>query len=240
VGGKTGTAQLGGDLAADAWFIGFAQDGDRSVVIAVVVENAGQGHDVAAPIFGRLADIALHHLGEPVEELPATPAAGPASPPAGEVPAPDIVREPGKLEVVQGPGACPETYTGPIGSGVFSWPVDPKFRKLVGDDFTPQHPGIDLGAPVGAPVYAADAGVVVFSNTTDGGYGSVVVVDHGNGYQTLYGHLSQLETYCGAKVEAGALLGLSGATGNVRGPHLHFEIRVTGGFVNPWNYLPPP
>jgi len=156
------------------------------------------------------------------------------------VPAPEIVREPGNLEVVQGPGACPETYTGPVGSGVFTWPVDAKFRVLVGDDFTPQHPGIDLGAPPGAPVYAADAGVVVFSNSTDSGYGNVVVVDHGNGYQTLYGHLSQLETYCGAKVEAGALLGLSGATGNVRGPHLHFEVRVPGGFLNPWNYLPPP
>jgi len=240
VGGKTGTAQVGGGLAPHAWFIGFAQEGDRSVVIAVMLENAGEGHDVAAPIFARLADIAMRHLGEAVEELPGSPATAPENPPAGEVPAPDVVREPGKLEVVQSAGACPETYTGPVGSGVFAWPVDPKFRRLVGDDFTPQHPGIDLGAPPGAPVYATDAGVVVYSNSTNGGYGNVVVVDHGNGYQTLYAHLSQLETYCGAQLQAGALVGLAGATGNVRGPHLHFEIRVPDGFINPWNHLPPP
>ena len=240
VGGKTGTAQLGGSQEAHAWFIGFAQEGDRSVVIAVIVENAGHGADVAAPIFARLADIALRHLGEGVDELPVSSVEAPQSPPPGEAPPPEVAREPGGLEVVQGPGACPETYTGPIGSGVFAWPVDPKFRQLVGDDFTPKHPGIDLAAPPGAPVYAADAGVVIFSNSTEGGYGNAVVVDHGNGYQTLYAHLSQLETYCGAKLETGGLVGLAGATGDVRGPHLHFEIRVPGGFLNPWTYLPQP
>ncbi len=67
-----------------------------------------------------------------------------------------------------------------------------------------------------------------------------MVIDQGNGYQTLYGHLSQVQTYCGAKITAGALIGLAGATGNAFGPHLHFEIRVPGGFVNPWKPLPPP
>jgi peptidoglycan glycosyltransferase len=240
VGGKTGTAQVAGDLLPHAWFIGFAGNGERSVVIAVMVENAGGGHGVAAPIFAQVADIALRHMGEPVDELAGGPVVESGPPPAAAVPAPEVAREPGRLEVVEGPGACPGGYVGPIGSGTFAWPVEPKFRGLVGDDFKAQHPGLDLGASPGAPVYAADAGVVAFSNWTDIGYGNVVVVDHGNGYQTLYAHLSQLETYCGANLEAGGLVGLAGATGQVFGPHLHFEIRVPGGFLNPWPRLPPP
>ena len=80
VGGKTGTAQLGDGEPPHAWFIGFAQGISRTVVIAVVVENAGEGHDVAAPIFARLADAAVRHLGEPVAPLPASTAAGAGSP----------------------------------------------------------------------------------------------------------------------------------------------------------------
>ncbi len=240
VGGKTGTAQLGDGEPPHAWFIGFAQGNGHTVVIAVVVENAGEGHDVAAPIFARLADAAIRHLGEPVAPLPNTAATGSGSPAVSGPPAPDVPRAPNYLNVVGGPGGCPATPPGPVGSGQFVWPVDPQYRKLVGDDFTAVHPGIDLGAGTGVPVHAADAGLVVFSNWTDLGYGNAVVIDHGNGYQTLYGHLSQLQTYCGAKVKAGALIGLAGATGNAYGPHLHFEIRVPGGFVNPWKHLPPP
>jgi peptidoglycan glycosyltransferase len=240
VGGKTGTAQLGDGSPPHAWFIGFAQGNGHTVVIAVVVENAGEGHDVAAPIFARLADAAIRHLGEAVAPVPDSTASGAGSPAASSLPAPDVPRDPKRLDVVGGPGACPAEPPGPKGSGQFVWPVDAQYRKLVGDDFTPIHPGIDLGAATGAPIYAADAGVVVFANWTDLGYGNAVVIDHGNGYQTLYGHLSQLQTYCGAKVKAGGLIGLAGATGNAYGPHLHFEIRVTGGFLNPWKHLPPP
>jgi peptidoglycan glycosyltransferase len=68
VGGKTGTAQLGGNAAPHAWFIGFAEDGERAVAIAVVVENGGSGSQAAAPIFAQVADAAMHHLGEPVAE----------------------------------------------------------------------------------------------------------------------------------------------------------------------------
>ncbi|NLF65632.1 MAG: hypothetical protein GX579_13640, partial [Chloroflexi bacterium] len=73
VGGKTGTAQLGGDQAPHAWFIGFASDGARSVAIAVLVEHGGSGAQTAAPIFAQVADAALRHLGEPVEELLSSP-----------------------------------------------------------------------------------------------------------------------------------------------------------------------
>lgn len=239
VGGKTGTAQVGGNLLPHAWFIGFAESNDRTVVIAVIVENGGEGSAVAAPIFAQVADAALRHLGEGVTEVVAIPTAtgptGPASPPVPEIP-----RDPDKLEVITGSGACPGQYTGPMGSGLFTWPVDVPFRQVVGGDFILIHPGVDLGAPPGAPIYAADAGVVVFANWSDIGYGNTVVIDHGNGFQTLYAHLSQVGTSCGIQVAAGDVIGNAGATGKVFGPHLHFELRVPGGFVNPWKYLPPP
>ena len=239
IGGKTGTAQVGDGSPPHAWFIGFAQANGRTVVIAVVVENAGEGHDVAAPIFARLADAAINHLAEPLAPITGT-AAGVGATPPGSPPAPDLPRDPKSLNILGTPGACAVAQAAPIGSGHFVWPVDPQYRKLVGDDFKASHPGVDLGAPTGVPVHAADSGAVVFAGWSDLGYGNTVVIDHVNGYQTLYAHLSQLQTFCGAKVKAGSVVGLAGATGNAFGPHLHFEIRVAGGFLNPWKNLPPP
>ncbi len=246
VGGKTGTAQLGGDQLPHAWFIGFAETADRSVVISVVLENAGEGHEIAAPVFSRIADVAINQLGRPVGEVTGQ-LGSPQDPPeenqagtATDLPVPDILRDPGKIDIVNGPGTCLGNYEGFPGSGEFSWPVAPEHRSLVGGDFIPGHPGIDLGAPTGAPVYAADSGVVVFANWSGVGYGNTVVLDHGNGFRTLYAHLSQIGTYCGAQVEAGATIGLADNTGNSSGPHLHFEIRVPNGFLNPWDHLPTP
>ncbi|NUM46234.1 MAG: peptidoglycan DD-metalloendopeptidase family protein [Anaerolineales bacterium] len=242
VGGKTGTAQVGGDRLPHAWFLGFAESEERSVVIAVMVENAGEGHTVAAPLFAQIADVAVNHLGEPVTEIVDAPtdsgeASGATTP---TLPPPDILHDTSKLDIVDGPGTCQGGYDIPPGLGSFLWPVDPPFRKLVGDDFIPRHPGIDLGTPPGSAVYASDEGVVVFANWSAVGYGNVVVLDHGNGFRTLYAHLSQIATSCGAFLQPGDLLGLSGSTGNSSGPHLHYEIRVPEGFLNPWTWLPPP
>jgi murein DD-endopeptidase MepM/ murein hydrolase activator NlpD len=82
--------------------------------------------------------------------------------------------------------------------------------------------------------------VVVFAGWATGGYGNMVMIDHGNGYQTLYAHLSQVSTQCGRSVAQGALIGYSGSTGNSTGPHLHFEVRYQGGFISPWFVLPGP
>jgi murein DD-endopeptidase MepM/ murein hydrolase activator NlpD len=125
-----------------------------------------------------------------------------------------------------------------VGSGKFIWPS--VYQALSGGSFREGHPGIDLSTPAGTPVYAADAGLVIFAGWTGVGYGNTVVIDHGNGYRTLYGHLSQVSTYCGAKVQAGKLIGLSGSTGNSTGPHLHFEVRVPGGYLDPLKVLPTP
>ncbi|MCK5430763.1 MAG: M23 family metallopeptidase, partial [Anaerolineales bacterium] len=98
----------------------------------------------------------------------------------------------------------------------------------------------DIAAGDGAQIYAADSGVVVFSGWATGGYGYMIMIDHGNGYQTLYAHLSSVNVSCGQSVGRGQTIGYSGNTGNSTGAHLHFEVRFQGGFVNPWYVLPAP
>ena len=94
------------------------------------------------------------------------------------------------------------------------------------------HTGIDLSAPMGTPVYAANTGPVLFSGFSRWGYGETVVLAHGI-WSTLYGHLSQRNAGCGAVASVGTVIGLVGSTGNSSGPHLHFEIRVNDQPVNP-------
>jgi murein DD-endopeptidase MepM/ murein hydrolase activator NlpD len=133
-------------------------------------------------------------------------------------------------------GQCPGGYSGAVGTGFFVWPADNRF--LSGYDFTPIHRGLDIKAVLGAPLYAADSGVIVYAGPTNRGYGNLVVIDHGNGYQTVYAHLSQWNVTCGESVFQGNIIGLSGSTGNSSGPHLHFEVRYNGSYVNPWTILP--
>jgi murein DD-endopeptidase MepM/ murein hydrolase activator NlpD len=137
-----------------------------------------------------------------------------------------------------GAGTCSGGYEGAFGTGSFIWPADNHY--LSGNDYWSGHLGIDIAAGEGAPVYAADSGVVVFSGWALGGYGNMVMIDHGNGYQTLYGHMSSVVATCGRSVTKGVIIGYAGSTGNATGPHLHFEVRYQGGFVNPWYVLPAP
>ncbi|MCS6911386.1 MAG: M23 family metallopeptidase, partial [Anaerolineales bacterium] len=102
------------------------------------------------------------------------------------------------------------------------------------------HPGLDLGGEYDEPIYAADSGVVVYSGWNTYGYGNTVILDHGNGWHTLYAHFNSVLVTCGEAVTQGQIIGLAGSTGRSTGPHLHFEMRLGGGYVNPWNYLPPP
>jgi murein DD-endopeptidase MepM/ murein hydrolase activator NlpD len=139
---------------------------------------------------------------------------------------------------VLGAGACPGGYEGAYGTGTFVWPA--VNRYVVGNDYWSGHLGIDIGAGMGASIYAADSGVIVFAGPAFGGYGNMIMIDHGNGYQTLYAHLSRVSTWCGASVSQGQMIGAAGSTGNSSGPHLHFEVRYMGGFINPWFVLPPP
>jgi murein DD-endopeptidase MepM/ murein hydrolase activator NlpD len=129
-----------------------------------------------------------------------------------------------------------DTSTGTaFGSGAFVWPT--VNHSISGNDYWSGHLGIDIAAATGAPVYASDSGVVVYSGSISGGYGLMVMIDHGNGFHTLYAHLSTLVARCGANVIQGQTIAYSGSTGNSTGPHLHFEIRYGGAFVNPHDYV---
>ena len=100
------------------------------------------------------------------------------------------------------------------------------------------HNGIDFTAPTGTPIRAAHDGVVVIA-APQGGYGNTVVIDHGNGVGTLYGHMSAFTVREGDVVRRGDIVGAVGSTGLSTGPHLHFEVRREGQPVNPLPYLAP-
>ncbi|MEA3438920.1 MAG: M23 family metallopeptidase [Chloroflexota bacterium] len=152
--------------------------------------------------------------------------------------APEIPREDPSVARVLGPGVCESVSTGAIGIGTFVWPADK--HTVSGFDFNPNanHSGIDIDGGAGDNVYAADSGVVVYAGWNNWGYGNVLVVNHGNGWQTLYAHLNALYAGCGESVFQGSAIGAIGSTGNSTGPHLHYEMMYNGVKVNPWDYLP--
>ena len=126
---------------------------------------------------------------------------------------------------------------GAVGGGGFTWPAANHF--LSGNDYWSGHLGIDISAGEGAAVYAADSGVVTMAQGGyNYGYGNVVQIDHGNGYSTVYAHLSAFFVSVCQSVSAGQQIATSGNTGNSQGAHLHFEVRQNGGFINPWFVLP--
>ena len=98
------------------------------------------------------------------------------------------------------------------------------------------HTGIDIGAPTGTSIKAASSGTVTFAGWK-GSLGNLVVLSHGNGIQTYYGHCSKLLVSAGQKVSAGQLIAKVGSTGRSTGSHLHFEIRVNGSSINPQGYI---
>ncbi|MCB0119113.1 MAG: M23 family metallopeptidase [Anaerolineales bacterium] len=150
-----------------------------------------------------------------------------------------VTRENPASARVLGEGACDPVSGGAIGYGSFIYPTNKHY--LSGFDFSPKtnHNGIDLAGNLGEAVYASDAGVIVYAGWNDYGYGNMIMVDHGNGFQSLYAHLSALNVGCGQSVGQGQVIGAVGSTGRSSGPHLHFEI-MAGMKVNPWDYLPPP
>ena len=135
-------------------------------------------------------------------------------------------------------GACAEVSGGLAGSGAFIWPNNSHW--VSGYNYSVWHRGVDLAGRLGDPVYASDSGFIVYAGWSPVGYGNLIVVDHGNGWQTWYAHLSLVYVTCGQDVWQGATIGAVGSTGNSSGPHLHFEARYQGELLNPFNVLPPP
>lgn len=118
-------------------------------------------------------------------------------------------------------------------TGKFVWPA---FGRIT-QPFRYYHPGIDIANHDGGPIVAADSGVVVAAGWDNTGYGNRIIIDHGNGYHTLYGHLSVIGAAVGTRVTRGSVIGQMGSTGRSTGTHLHFEIRTAGGNVDPQGFL---
>jgi murein DD-endopeptidase MepM/ murein hydrolase activator NlpD len=128
-----------------------------------------------------------------------------------------------------------------VSSSGLIWPESAPITSPYGSRCLPNgdcsfHPGVDIGAPSGAPIRAAAAGTVIYAGWL-GGYGNLVVIDHGNGLATAYAHQSSIAAGNGTSVSQGQVIGYVGCTGYCFGPHLHFEVRVSGEPVNPLNYL---
>jgi murein DD-endopeptidase MepM/ murein hydrolase activator NlpD len=131
------------------------------------------------------------------------------------------------------------TYSGSVpegarGTGRFQWPVLGRITQ----GYWYGHRAIDIGAPIGSAVVAADGGFISFAGWTDVGYGYLIVIDHANGFATYYAHLSNIYVFTGQAVERGQVIAAAGSTGWSTGPHLHFETRYYGAQQNPRAYLP--
>ena len=150
--------------------------------------------------------------------------------------APLITRENPAVASIYGPGACQAVTDGPLGSGVFIWPTTETWISGYDYDEGTNHRAIDIAGSLGNSVFAADDGVVVYAGWNNHGYGNVVMIDHGNGWQTLYAHLDSYNVDCGYYVFKGDTIAALGTTGNSSGPHLHYEMRYNGVPVNPNNF----
>lgn len=135
-------------------------------------------------------------------------------------------------------GGVRSGYSGNIpnlGSGYFSWPVN---GSILTQEYWSGHPGLDLATDFRQPVFASDSGTVVFSGWDDTGYGYFIIIDHGNGYKTTYGHNEANLVSVGQTVVQGQQIAEAGSTGNSTGDHLDFRILYNGVFLNPLDYLP--
>jgi murein DD-endopeptidase MepM/ murein hydrolase activator NlpD len=127
-----------------------------------------------------------------------------------------------------------------IASGSWGWPTtmydvtSPFGPRSLGGGF---HPGEDIGCPIGTPVYATNNGTVEDAGWNSGGYGNWAKINNGNGIESVFGHMSRVVAHPGERVSKGTVIGYSGDTGFVTGPHLHYEIRINGRAVNPSPYM---
>ena len=130
----------------------------------------------------------------------------------------------------EGSGVAPAI----VGTGTFVYPVS---SRNFTQRFWYGHPGVDIALAVGSGVFAADTGTVTFAGWNIYGYGNLIVINHGNGYETFYGHLSVINVFPGQIVYQGNVIGAVGNTGNSSGPHVHFEIRTGGNQDDPCWYI---
>lgn len=150
---------------------------------------------------------------------------------------PRVPTKPNGLTMTERPvsGQLPGSSLASANASGFIWPSG---ATIVTQYYGWQHTGMDIAGKIGLPNYAAKSGTVVKSQCGwNGGYGCYIILDHGNGVQTLYGHNTQLLVSPGEYVTQGQVIGLLGSTGRSTGPHLHFEVRINGKRVNPLTYI---
>jgi len=130
--------------------------------------------------------------------------------------------------------APPPSVAAPAGSG-YLWPAGVRY---ISQYFGWRHTGLDIAGKIGTGLYASRAGTVTRSQCGwNGGYGCYIIIDHGNGITTLYGHASRLYVSVGEYVSQGQTFAAMGSTGRSTGSHLHFEVRVNGARQNPLRYI---
>ncbi len=134
------------------------------------------------------------------------------------------------------PGSCRAIYSGTGGGGSYMNPLGATPYRVT-NGFAPWHPGVDLAAEANTPVYASETGVVVFAGWHRDGYGEMIILDHGDGWTSYYGHLSSRFVSCGDQVSKGQYIAQMGMSGNASGIHLHFEIREDDVPQNPYNFF---
>lgn len=149
----------------------------------------------------------------------------------------DLERDAKRIEALIRSRATPRRTTGSPSTAGYIWPRCDRVTSEYGWRWGRRHAGIDIDGDGGEPIYAAKAGTVIHADW-QGGYGRLVLVDHGDGVVTAYAHMSAFSVGGGQRVERGQRLGSVGSTGNSTGSHLHFETRVDGQAVNPRRFLP--
>jgi hypothetical protein len=195
-------------------------------VLASALDNVWNKLESGVPLYEGQQLMVPGGVGEDVEWNPPPP--------------PPIVTTPGVSAAAASWGACGDVAVN--GPGATGWFILPTGSYAVSgwyfrDARNPRHYGLDYRCRLGDPIYAADNGVVVFAGW-GGGYGNLVRVRHGNGYETYYAHFSAFAVGCGQAVYQGQLLGYCGSTGWSSGPHLHYEIRLNGVPQNPQLFEP--
>ncbi|MBU0551824.1 peptidoglycan DD-metalloendopeptidase family protein [Myxococcota bacterium] len=156
---------------------------------------------------------------------------------ANEIADPDVIEIGQRLFL---PGLDALRPRAPLSPGIrLIWPVDHvRLTSPFGRRGKRTHKGIDLGGAVGTPIKAAAAGVVIYSDNKQRGYGNLVIIQHPGGFETVYAHNHRNRVDEGEAVRQGQRVADLGSTGRSTGPHLHFELRLKGAAINPMNHLP--
>lgn len=141
-----------------------------------------------------------------------------------------------RIQAAQGAAVAPSVGTGGVSAQGLTWPVSGTLTSTFGPRWGSMHEGIDIAAPGGTPIVASASGTVILAGWL-GGYGNLVVIDHGGGLSTAYAHQSSIAVGVGQAVSQGQVVGYVGSTGHSTGNHLHFEVRVNGAAVDPLGYL---